>query len=206
MKTPLIRLCRRVLVLVSGAALASCASSGGSRGSLTYDPPAHRPQNPAAVRVKVSTGKQAVYVVEGDRVLMATPCSVGTAQAPTPPGSFRIHYKDFKKRRISQPGAGYPMTYWCEFKPSYGFHWGFVKPYPCTHGCIRLPRLAAAKFFHMVRLGTPVHIARSQPEDATAGSTLPVLDDSSLPDPPHSYLMSDQVFEDAKYRGPMFMD
>ena len=173
---------------------------------MSYDPPAHRPSSPSAVRVKVSTGKQAIYVMEGSRVLMATPCSVGTAQAPTPAGTYRIGYKNATKRRISNPGAGYPMTYWCEFKPAYGFHWGYLKPYPCTHGCIRMPKMAAAKFFNMVSLGTPVHIAHSQPEDATAGVALPVLDDTSLPNHPDSYLMSNQVFEDAKYRGSMFVD
>jgi lipoprotein-anchoring transpeptidase ErfK/SrfK len=158
------------------------------------------------VSVKVSTGKQAVYVMEGSRVLMATPCSVGTAQDPTPKGNFKIYKKHFDKRRISSPGAGYPMTYWCEFLPAYGLHWGFVKPYPCTHGCIRMPKWSAAKFFNLVSLGTPIHIAASQPEDATVGASLPVLDDTSLPDPPHSYLHSPQVFEDAKYKGAMFAD
>ncbi|MCE9517998.1 MAG: L,D-transpeptidase [Verrucomicrobia bacterium] len=194
------------IAALTGLTLTNCTSLGGSSSSMNYDPPAHRPTNPSAVRVKVSTSKQAVYVMEGNRVLMATPCSVGTPQAPTPAGTFRIFNKDFRHRRASSPGAGYPMTYWCEFAPAYGLHWGFVKPYPCTHGCIRLPKMAAAKFFAMVSVGTPINIASHQPEDATVGATLPVLDDSSLPNPPDSYLKSNQVFEDAKYKGAMFVD
>jgi hypothetical protein len=195
-----------VIAALTGLTLTNCKSIGGSSSSMNYDPPAYRPKNPAAAHVKLSTSKQAVYVMEGNRVLMATPCSVGTAQDPTPKGNFTIYKKDFDKRRVSNPGAGYPMTYWCEFKTAYGLHWGFVKPYPCTHGCVRLPKMAAAKLFAMVSVGTPINIATHQPEDATVGATLPVLDDSSLPNPPDSYLKSNQVFEDAKYRGKMFID
>lgn len=95
------------------------------------------------------------------------------------------------------------MTFWMEFKSGYGMHWGFVKPYPCTHGCVRLPIKSAQKMFSIVRTGTPLHIASSQPEDATIGASLPVLDDSTMPDPPNSYMMSPQVFADAS-RGKLY--
>lgn len=195
----------RVLPLLAAAVLLSnCQSTGGAQYSTNYDPPAYRPQNPKNVRVKVSTGRQAVYVIEGNRVLLATPCAVGDAQHPTPPGNHTIYAKTFDRRSHSY--FDYPMPHWCEFSPAYGFHWGFVKPYPCTHGCIRLPKMAAAKFYALVSIGTPVHIAHAQPEDATAGASLPRLDDTTLPDPPNSYMMSRQVFEDAKYKGRMFVD
>jgi hypothetical protein len=165
--------------------------------STTYDPPLAQPTNPSNVKVKLSTGAQRVYVTEGDRVLLASPCSVGTPDAPTPHGHFKIYSKTFQRRRISQPGAGYPMTYWMEFKSAYGMHWGFVKPYPCTHGCVRLPIKTAQKMFSVVRPGTPLHIASAHPEDATVGKMLPVLDDGPMPDPPWSYMTSPQVFKDA---------
>jgi len=185
--------------------LSNCAQMGvGPQYSTNYDPPAHRPQNPRNVHVKVSTSRQAIYVMEGDRVLMATPCSVGTAHAPTPPGHHTIYAKTFNRRSHSY--GDYPMPNWCEFAPAYGFHWGFVKPYPCTHGCIRMPKMAAAKFYQMVNIGTPVYVAASQPEDATVGATLPRLDDTTLADPPASYMQSNQVFEDAKYRGNIYVD
>jgi hypothetical protein len=90
-----------------------------------------------------------------------------------------------------------------EFKTAYGMHWGFVKPYQCTHGCVRLPIKSAKKIFDLVRVGTPLHIARSHPEDVTIGKTLPVLDDSRMPDPPNSYMLSPQVFADAQ-RGKLY--
>ena len=149
------------------------------------------------------TGAQRVYVMEGNEVLLATPCSVGTASTPTPKGNFTIYSKVANRRRASSPGAGYPMTFWMEFQSAYGMHWGWVKPYPCTHGCVRLPIKSAQKIFSMVRTGTPLNIATSQPEDATIGKTLPVLDDSKLADPPDSYMNSNKVFEDAA-KGKMY--
>jgi lipoprotein-anchoring transpeptidase ErfK/SrfK len=156
------------------------------------------------VKVKISTSAQRVYVMEGDKVLLASPCSVGTASDPTPSGSFRILSKKFDRRRQSSPGAGYPMTYWMSFcSAAYGMHWGFVKPFPCTHGCVRLPIKSAQKIFGLVSVGTPVIVSRSHPEDATVGSKLPVLDDSRMPDPPNSYMLSSQVFTDAQ-RGKLY--
>jgi hypothetical protein len=87
--------------------------------------------------------------------------------------------------------------------PAYGMHWGFVKPYPCTHGCVRMPLNSARNVFDMVSVGTPVHVATSQPWDSTIGARLPRLDDSPLPDPPMSYMLSPQVFQDAE-RGKMW--
>jgi lipoprotein-anchoring transpeptidase ErfK/SrfK len=191
-----------VMVVSCKSTTTPTASSGST--SDKFDPPAIRPSNPSAVQVKISTGAQRVYVVEGGRVLLATPCSVGTASDPTPMGNFRIYHKNAQRRRQSEPDRGYPMAYWMEFKSAYGMHWGFVKPYPCTHGCVRLPMKSAAKIFAMVPQGAPLNISSSQPEDATAGRSLPVLDDGPLPNPPKSYLLSPQFFEDARYKGSMF--
>ena len=198
-----------VFMVAVSLGFSSCGttSKSVSRGNTgdSFDPPAQRPQNPAAVVLKVSTGAQRVYVVENGRVLLATPCSVGTG-GTTGQGNYRINSKIANKRRISSPGAGYPMAYWQEWKPAYGMHWGFVKPYPCTHGCIRLPMKSAAKIFAMTQVGTPISIQPSHPEDATAGKSLPVLDDSPVPNPPNSYLNSAKFFQDAQYKGNMFVN
>ena len=58
------------------------------------------------------------------------PGHVGKPGSVTPSGKFTIYNKIKNKRRISQPDAGYPMAYWCEFKPAYGFHEGFVHSTP----------------------------------------------------------------------------
>ena len=49
---------------------------GGLEAYQAYDHPAKRPQNPAAVSVKVSLSKQRVYVMEGGKMLMVMPVSV----------------------------------------------------------------------------------------------------------------------------------
>lgn len=199
------RLLSRLLLAVGFAAtvfLTSCSTapvvSGGS-----YKVTALRPNNPDNVKVKLSTSTQHVYVMEGDRLLMAVQGTVGVNNS-TPKGTFRITRKEKNKRRISQPDAGYPMAYWCEFKPAYGFHEGFVHARPRSHGCIRLHREAAARLFALVKVGTPVSIASSHPEDAKYGHLVRKLDQSRDPDPPRSLLMSPSWFRDPP--GPLLVD
>lgn len=216
----------KLIPLASAAALVclglnSCSHSTGPRGKgmaayNAYDRPATLPTNPSAVKVKISTNNQMVYVMEGSKVLMVTPCSVGTASTPTPKGSFRIFKKDHKHRANSHGFAyngkqvrkcylsskpsgwkfkGTPMPYWCEFKANYGIHAGWMKDQPCTHGCIRLHINVAPKFYRLVKHGTPVYIARSQPEDATIGRNIPRPPDAGpLPDYPSSLMLDQKVF------------
>lgn len=184
---------------VSALLLCSCGTTSNrvSGTSFSFNPPAKKPGNPSAVKIHISTGAGKLYVTEGNEVLLATPCGVGTSASPTPAGNHRITSKSRNRRRQSNPGAGYPMTYWMSFySPAYGMHWGFVKPYPSTHGCVRLPLNSARKIFDMTPVGTPVNVSKSQPWDSTIGASLPRLDDSPLPNPPNSYLMSSKVMAD----------
>jgi L,D-transpeptidase catalytic domain len=189
-------------------------------GARPYHVAALKPNDPSKVRVKVSLSKQNVYVMEGDRCLMAAACSVGVPAKPTPKGNFTIYRKEEQKRSGSYgfrvignnvvpsegqggPGryVGYPMGYWCEFAPAYGFHQGFVHPYPRTHGCIRLHGEAAPKFYALVRIGTPVNIASSQPEDASIGPKVQRVDDSKAPDPDPHIMVTSAAFQ--KPSGPL---
>jgi hypothetical protein len=198
------RLLCRLSILASLAAtvfLTGCGTTARTGGA--YRVTAYKPHDPSKVKVKLSTSTQNVYVMEGDRLLMAAQGTVG-ANNTTPQGTFHITNKIKNKRRVSQPDAGYPMAYWCEFKPAYGFHEGFVHPRPRSHGCIRLHREAAARLFALVRVGTPVQIASSLPEDAKYASKVQKLDQSRDPDPPRSLLMSDAWFKDPA--GPLLVD
>jgi hypothetical protein len=60
---------------------------------------------------------------------------------------------------------------------------------------------AAAKFFALVKIGTPVNIAETQPEDATVGPKIQRIDDSKTPDPPNSVAISEAAFQ--KPSGPL---
>ncbi len=196
------RLLQIVCATASLALLSACASTTGGGGS--YHVTAYKPHDPSKVRVKVSTSTQHVYVMEGDRCLMAVQGNVGKPGSATPTGHFSIIFKDKTKRRVSEPDAGYPMAYWCEFAPAYGFHEGFVHPYPHTHGCIRLHKEAAARLFALVHVGTPVDIASTQPEDATIGKNVQRLDQSRDPDPDRAFLHSPAWFKDPS--GPLLTD
>lgn len=199
-------------LFLAGAVLAaafstSCSTTTKGGASLAayhkYDLPTKLPSNPSAVRVKVSLSKQRTYVMEGSKILLAMPVSIGTPSTPTPTGSFTIFNKEHKHRAnthgyaykgdttvktmLSKKPSGYafkgtPMPYWCEFKANYGFHTGWVKHQPCTHGCIRMHENLAPKFFRLVKVGTPVSIAYSQPEDSTVGSIPLPPDAGPLPD------------------------
>lgn len=206
------RLVPALLALGSAAWLSGCAGTGSRLGGH-YDAVAYKPQNPDSVRVKVSLQNRAVYVLEGDRPLLVTATAIGTPSNPTPKGDFRIFNKIAKKRsgsygfsvnggsivpcKASQATGryvGFPMAYWVEFHPAYGFHEGSVWPTPRTHGCLRLHKNVAPKFFALTRLGTPVNIAETQPEDATLGRNLRRPTDYADPDPPASVLISDAIF------------
>ena len=221
----LMRLLARLSFLASLAAaafLASCTTFPTT--STIYHVTAHRPHDPSKVRVDVSLSAQNVYIMEGDRCLMAVATSVGMNSHPTPKGHFHITNKIEYKRSGSYgfrvrgekvvaadaganiPGkyVGYPMGYWCEFAPGYGFHQGFVHPVPRTHGCLRLHGEAAPKFFALVHEGTPVYIASTQPEDATIGPKVERVDDSKTPDPDPALMITSGAFQ--KPTGPLLTD
>jgi lipoprotein-anchoring transpeptidase ErfK/SrfK len=206
------------LSLLSAAAVV-CLFTGCETGRFVtrggaYHVTAYRPHDSSDVRVDVSLSKQNVYVMEKGRTLMAAACSIGLPNKPTPQGHFKIYSKIEHKRsgsygfsvrgnsvvpstasHASGRYVGYPMGYWCEFAPGYGFHQGFVHPVPRTHGCIRLKGEAAPKFYALVHIGTPVYIARTQPEDATIGPTVQRVDDSRTPDPDPHLMITNAAFQ-----------
>lgn len=216
------RLISRLVLLGSvTCALTLTSCSTAPMGSGAYHVTAYRPHDPSKVRVKVSLSKQNVYVMEGDRCLMAVATSVGIPAKPTPKGNFTIYKKIEEKRsgsygfrvqgdrvvpaeadsNVSGRYVGYPMGFWCEFAPAYGFHQGFVHPYPRTHGCLRLKGEAAPKFFALVKIGTPVNIATTQPEDDTLGKLVKRVDDSKAPDPDPRLMVTSAAFP--KPTGPL---
>ena len=206
-----------ILTLSAGLALLGGCVNGPIAGP--YRVTAYKPHNPGAVRVKVSTSTQHIYVMEGDRCLMAVQGCVGE-HGSTPMGNHTVEAKIKNKRSgsfgFSRDGSGadihkgqnvavgYPMAYWVEFAPAYGFHCGFVWSIPRTHGCIRMHKEAAARFFQLTKIGTPVNISTTQPEDATIGKTVRRLDQRNDPDPPASLLMSDRYFQDPP--GPLLIE
>ncbi len=214
------------LGLAAATGFSSCSMNkpgGGLSAYHAYDRPAKLPKNPSAVKVKVSLSKQRTYVMEGNEVLMVMPVSVGTASNPTPTGNFKIFNKEAKRRANTHGYAkngnefkqtylnkkpsgwafkGTPMPYWSEFKPAYGFHTGWVKHTPCTHGCIRMHENLSPKFFKLISVGTPVSIAYSQPEDAKYADIPLPPDAGPLPDYPVTSYYGDAYF--SQHKAPKF--
>ncbi|WP_035608532.1 L,D-transpeptidase [Haloferula sp. BvORR071] len=217
------KLLRPILIAGAALAaglLSSCSngpvrSAAGLATYRAYDRPAKKPSNPSAVRVKVSLAKQMAYVMEGNTPLMVMPVSTGAPGSPTPTGSFTIFNKEHKHRAnthgyaysgnqvkktmlSSKPSGwsfkGTPMPYWCEFKSNYGFHTGWLKHSPCTHGCIRMHENLAPKFYQLVKVGTQVNISYSQPEDSTLGKIDLPPDAGPLPDYGGDTYVSDAYF------------
>jgi hypothetical protein len=203
-------------LVVATCFLGGCATTSNF-SSGTYHVDAYAPTSPGDVQVLVSLRTKIVYVMEGDRPLLVTPVSIGTSDHPTPTGHFAVTAKDPTKRsgeygfwvngndiRPGSSGAspgpgysyvGYPMANWVEFAPGFGFHEGYVWPIPRSHGCIRIHRNASVKFFKLVRIGTPVTIAESLPEDDTIGRNVVHPSDYKDPDPPASEMISPSYFD-----------
>ncbi len=209
-----------LLALSAGLSLlGGCANGPIHKMFIPYSVTAYKPHNPDHVRVKVSTSTQHIYVMEGDRCLMAVQGCVG-AHGSTPMGNHTVEAKIKNKRSGSfgftrdgrgadihmgqSVAVGYPMAYWVEFEPAYGFHQGFVWSEPRTHGCIRMHKEAAARLYALVKIGTPVNIATTQPEDATFGRSVRSLDQRNDSDPPSSVLMSQSYFQDPP--GPLLTE
>src|ERR1043166_760608 len=131
---PRMRHVYRLLLLCTGPSLlllSGCATGGRVSAGGPYHVTAYKPADPSKVRVLVSLSRQNVYVMEGDRCLMAAAISVGTAANHTQKGNFHIYSKQEHKRSGSYgfsvqgnrvvpstgggPGryVGYPMGYWC---------------------------------------------------------------------------------------------
>lgn len=216
------RLAFALLALGAATWLSGCAGTTAHLGGK-YDAVAYRPKNPDNVRIKVSLQNRAVYVMEGNDPLLVTATAIGTPQNPTPKGNFRVTGKIEKKRsntygfsvsgdsirpskRSDATGryVGFPMPYWVEFYPAYGFHEGAVWPIPRTHGCLRLHKNVAPKFFALAKMGTPINISETQPEDATLGRNLKRPDDYRDPDPAGHVIISDSVFSPPS--GPLLVD
>ena len=204
---------RSLLLLPILLTLGGCATSFRP----TYDQPAYKPKDPSKVVVKVSLDKEMVYVMEGNRPLLVTACCVGMPSKPTPKGNLCVTRKERNKRSGAYGFAvlkdaivpceasnakgryvGYPMPYWVEFAPGYGFHQGWVWPTPKTHGCVRLHANDAGDFFEIVQVGTPVKIANTQPEDATLGAKTPRPQDYNDPDLPNAEMISPSYFQKIK--------
>ncbi|MGH7784552.1 MAG: L,D-transpeptidase family protein [Candidatus Binatia bacterium] len=137
---------------------------------------------PGSPKIVVHLREQKAYFYKGKRVVGESTVSTGKPGFSTPPGRYQVISKDrnhvssefgdyvddagnvvrsnVDARKDPQPRGtqfdGARMPYCMQFNGGYAMHEGYVPPYAASHGCIRLPKRMAERFFDASHEGTPV--------------------------------------------------
>lgn len=137
-----------------------------------------------APSIVIDLSDQTARFYKGGEEVGCSPVSTGREGYNTPSGNFSVKekhadhistlygdYVDSSGEVVVQnvgvekdkrpPGTrfqGAPMPYFMRVNGAVGMHAGYLPGYAASHGCIRLPRGAAEKFFQNAPYGTPVSI------------------------------------------------
>lgn len=125
------------------------------------DPRYALPQAQSRV-LTIYLGSQTFEYVEDDRVVASGPISSGSAEHPTPTGSFRVLSKQKDKRSGSYTNyfdQNTPMPYSLQFHGPYFIHEGWLPGHADSHGCVRLQYEDARLLYSRIKVGDPVHVA-----------------------------------------------
>lgn len=135
-------------------------------------------------RIVIDLSDQVALFYKGDRLVGSSPVCTGSAQFPTPVGSFRViekdadHYSSVYGDWVDRTGAvlqsqidnrkdprppggrfdGAKMFWFMRINGGVGMHEGYLPGYADSHGCIRLPSNMARIYFANAPVGTPVKI------------------------------------------------
>jgi hypothetical protein len=135
-------------------------------------------------RIKIDLENQRAYFYKGGKMVGVSVVSTGREGYDTPPGEFHVIQKDIDHASslygeyVDRSGQvieqnveigkdprprgtvfrGASMPYFLRIQGGIGMHAGYLPGYPASHGCIRLPREMAVKFFEDAPVGTPVDI------------------------------------------------
>jgi lipoprotein-anchoring transpeptidase ErfK/SrfK len=142
-----------LLVLVAVAALAVALTRQSTVETDVATVAARVPCRASArACVRLSTN-QAWLLRNGRVVLGPVTVSHGKAGYRTPPGVFRVSFKDID--HVSSI-FGAPMPYSVFFNGGIAFHAGNTRQK--SHGCVRLSRSAAQAFYNTLRSGDIVQV------------------------------------------------
>jgi hypothetical protein len=138
-------------------------------------------------KIVVRIAEQKAYFFKGRHLIGESTVSTGKPGFGTPPGHYSVVSKsidhvssafgdyvddagnvvrfniDSRKDR-RPPGThfdGARMPYAMFFRGGYAMHQGYVPPYAASHGCIRIPKGMADKFFNAAPVGTPVIVTEN---------------------------------------------
>jgi ankyrin repeat protein len=110
-------------------------------------------------RIVISISAQQATLYEHDEATLRSRVSTGRRGFPTPPGDYVI--TDKRRYWESTIYESAEMPYFMRLSGSdIGLHEGVVPRGPASHGCIRLPAVAARTLYQRMRLGDPVTIVR----------------------------------------------
>jgi lipoprotein-anchoring transpeptidase ErfK/SrfK len=151
-------------------------------------------------RVIINLSEQRAYLIEDGKVSLVSPIASGKPGWSTPTGNFSVISKDIDHRSQSfglivdtsgrivsssatpgtyvPPGLHYeaaPMPYYMEFTAAIGMHAGYLPGYPASHGCVRMPRDLAERFFERVNIRTPVTVDGSTQNLTSVRKAIPPL-------------------------------
>lgn len=129
---------------------------GSSQGAdLTYAPPT------GIKRIDVNLAAQTLTAWDGDRIVLNTLISSGTAYAPTVTGRYRIGNK-YPVQRMIGPGYDIPdvpsVMYFWEDYALHGAYWHNNFGTPMSHGCVHLRPSEAEYLFAWADVGTEVYV------------------------------------------------
>jgi hypothetical protein len=148
------------------------ASAGRERTNTASVAPAAAPQAPApeqiggAKQIEISLAEQRLRAYEGQRLVLDTAISSGSASYPTPTGSYSIRSKEAMhwstQYSVWMPHAMRVVGGIFIHELPIGADGQRIGASeigsPTSHGCIRVPSGAAQRLFSWAEIGTPVLI------------------------------------------------
>jgi len=151
-------------------------------------------------RVIINLSQQRAYLIEDGTVSLVSSIALEKPSWSTPTGNFSVINKDIDHHSQSfgsvldgsgrivtanaTPGTHVPsgfhyrpaaMPYYMQFSAAVGMHAGYLPGYPASHGCVRMPRDLAERFFERVNLRTPVTVMGSTRDLTEVRKAIPLL-------------------------------
>jgi hypothetical protein len=147
-------------------------------------------------KIVIDLVAQRAYFYRGDQMVGVSIVSTGREGYNTPPGEFRViekdptHVSSIYGEYVDHSGQvvmenvdvtkdarprgtvfrGAPMPFFLRIHGGIGMHAGYLPGYPASHGCIRLPKNMAIRFYQNAAVGTPVVIRRESPQEFGSNS------------------------------------
>ena len=151
-------------------------------------------------RVIINLSEQRAYLLEDSKISLISPIASGKPGWSTPTGNFSVISKDIDHRSQSfgsvldasgnivngsatpgsyvAPGFHYrpaPMPFYMQFGQALGMHAGYLPGYPASHGCVRMPRDLAERFFERVTIRTPVTVVGNARDMSSVRKAIPLF-------------------------------